>query len=101
MKAAVAVSLNRCIQDFPAIGWIRGNTSSPVEGVDEEDDLKTKVLKILEEHTATDADIDDMFVSVPKENQSSIAQPAVPLDGMRAFVEEIVKVLPSGGVKNK
>lgn len=101
LKAAVAVSLNRCIQDFPAIGWIRGNISSPVEGVDEGDDLKTKVLKILEEHTATEADIDDMFVSVPRENQSSIAQPAVPLDGMRAFVEEIVKVLPSGGVKNK
>lgn len=53
LKAAVAVSLNRCIQDFPAIGWIRGNTSPLVESVNEEDDLKTKVLKILEEHTAT------------------------------------------------
>lgn len=101
LKAAVAVSLNRCIQDFPAIGWIRGNTSSPVEGVDEEDDLKAKVLKILEEHTTTDADIDDMFMSAPRENQDGITQPAVQLDGMRAFVEEIIKVLPSGGVKNK
>lgn len=101
LKAAVAVSLNRCIQDFPAIGWIRGNTSSPVEGVDEEDGLKAKVLKILEEHTTTDADIDDMFMSAPRENQDGITQPSVQLDGMRAFVEEIIKVLPSGGVKNK
>lgn len=58
LKAAVAVSLNRCIQDFPAVGWIRGNTS---ESIDKEDDLRSKVLKILEEHTATDVNIDTLF----------------------------------------
>ena len=51
LKAAVAVSLNRCIQDFPAVGWVRGNIS---ETIDKEDDLKTKVTELIEKQSATD-----------------------------------------------
>lgn len=25
LKSAVAVSINRCLQDYPAVGWVRGN----------------------------------------------------------------------------
>lgn len=58
LKSAVAVSLNRCIQDFPAVGWVRGNALEPR---DKEDDLKTKVLQILEEHTISNEEIDRLF----------------------------------------
>lgn len=58
LKAAVAVALNRCIQDFPAVGWVRGNAS---ESPNKEDDLNSRVMKMLHAHTATEADIDALF----------------------------------------
>lgn len=55
LQAAVAVSLNRCIQDFPAVGWIRGDAT------DAPDDIETKIEKYMREHTATKEDIEALF----------------------------------------
>lgn len=55
LQTAVAISLNRCIQDFPAIGWTRGNSS------DIPDDIEAKIEKYLEDHTVTDEDIEAFF----------------------------------------
>ena len=93
LKAAVAVSLNRCIQDFPAVGWIRGNDtelSNPDEA------LKEKVLKILENDTATAEDIEKLFadeVAILADGTVG-ANSTVNIAGMTTTLEELSKNLP-------
>ena len=55
LRTAVAVSLNRCIQDFPAVGWIRGDVAET------SDDIEAKIEDYMRKHTATSADIDALF----------------------------------------
>ncbi|MFR5068676.1 MAG: hypothetical protein ACLTE2_01705 [Eubacteriales bacterium] len=55
LQAAVAISLNRCIQDFPAVGWVRGDSvEMPV-------DIEAKIEKYMQEHTISKEDIQDLF----------------------------------------
>ncbi len=55
LQAGVAVSLQKCIRDFPAIGWVRA------DGIDTESSLETMFEKYMKEHTATIEDIDALF----------------------------------------
>lgn len=48
LQAAVAVSMNKCVKDFPAIGWIRANRSGDLMVSD--DVLGEKIEKYLHEH---------------------------------------------------
>lgn len=43
LKSAVAISINRCITDYPAIGWIRGNNA------EESDLIKKMVAEMIQE----------------------------------------------------
>lgn len=51
-KANVATSINKCIKDFPSIGWIRGNNLTSNSNPDEQ------IAKYLEEHTISSEEID-------------------------------------------
>lgn len=67
LQTAVAISLNRCIQDFPSVGWVRGDrVETPV-------DIEEKIEKYMRDHTASEADIAALF-----------AEDATPLDGDNA-----------------
>lgn len=55
LKAAVAVSLNRCIQHFPAVGWVRGdNVKKPLS-------IEEKIEKIIRENRISNQNIDELF----------------------------------------
>lgn len=96
LTTAVAVSLNRCIQDYPAVGWVRGNS------VDETDDIEEKIEKYLREHTATDADIDALFVDPTlfpnggnaTGHASEQESTTLSAEGIIATVKELEKKLP-------
>ena len=104
LQAAVAVSLNRCIQDFPAVGWIRGDAAEVA------DDIEAKIAKYMREHTASSADIDALFHQEPltlncgdesSDNNEIISsrpntssQDTISLDGARTLVEELAKRIP-------
>lgn len=97
LTTAVAVSLNRCIQDYPAVGWVRGNS------VDETDEIEEKIEKYLKEHTATDADIDALFVDPTlfpngvnaTGHTSKFDGTTLSANGIVAAVEELGKNLPT------
>ena len=57
LKAAVATSINRCIKDFPAVGWVRGyqthNTEiKPSTGVEISKTTEQKIKSALQESNA-------------------------------------------------
>lgn len=55
LQAAVAISLNRCIQDFPAVGWVRGDSVElPV-------DIEEKIEQYMQKHTVSQEDIEALF----------------------------------------
>ncbi|MCI7691624.1 MAG: DUF4062 domain-containing protein [Oscillospiraceae bacterium] len=99
LQAAVAISLNRCIQDFPAVGWVRGNSvEMPV-------DIEAKIEKYIQEHTATKKDIDALFAEAAISNDINISinnteKPTEPssdtisLVGARTMIEELAKKMP-------
>lgn len=97
LTTAVAVSLNRCIQDYPAVGWVRGNS------VDETEEIEEKIEKYLREHTATDADIDALFVDptlFPNGGNATghASEPegkTLSAEGIIATVKELEKTLPT------
>ena len=100
LRAAVAVSLNRCIQDFPAVGWVRGDS------METPDDIETKIEKYIRDHMASEKDIDALFSedaitldggnasthSAEKPVESSSA--TISLAGARTLVEELAKRMP-------
>lgn len=96
LQAAVAISLNRCIQDFPAVGWVRGDTN------DAPDDIEAKIEKYMQEHTATNADIEAFFANNDvvlncgdsRSCDSHSSSDAISLSGARTLVEELAKKLP-------
>ncbi len=55
LQAGVAVSLQQCIRDFPAVGWVRA------DGIDTESSIEAMIEKYMKEHTATIKDIDALF----------------------------------------
>ncbi len=96
LQAAVAISLNRCIQDFPAVGWIRGDSAeTPV-------DIEAKIEKYLQEHTVSKEDIEALFdedtIILDCGNASSdkkeLSSNTVSLAGARTMVEEMAKRMP-------
>lgn len=100
LQAKVAISLNRCIQNFPAVGWVRGdNIETPV-------DIEAKIEKYMQEHTASEADIDALFAdntiklnsgdssSYSTEKPQKSSSNTISLAGARTMVEELAKKLP-------
>ncbi len=55
LQAGVAISLQKCIRDFPAVGWVRA------DGIDTESSLETMFEKYMKEHTTTIEDIEALF----------------------------------------
>ena len=55
LKAAVASSIYRCIQNSPALGWIRGDNTEKNE------DLDARIEKYMREHTISNGEIDSLF----------------------------------------
>ena len=55
LQVGVAVSLQQCIKDFPAVGWIRS------EEINRDFSLEAMLDKYLKEHAATIEDIDALF----------------------------------------
>ena len=102
LQVAVAISLNRCIQDFPAVGWIRGNS------IETPDDIEAKIEKYMSEHTISNADIEALFSgetivldagkAMNSENKNTslpeTTRENVSLKGMHTLVEEVAKKLP-------
>ena len=63
LQGYVSTSINKCIKDHPAIGWVRGNEISPPE------DLEKKFEEFLSKRIATKKDINALFAeldSMPK-----------------------------------
>lgn len=54
LKAAVAVSLNHCIHNSPAVGWIRGSNIS------EFDTFKEQILQAIQSQSITWKEIEDV-----------------------------------------
>lgn len=101
LTTAVAVSLNRCIQDYPAVGWIRGDS------IDSTGDIEEKIGKYLKEHTITESEIDAMFdkkMPLLGDGKGDKVDTAS-ADGVITVVEELMKNLPSismgGGASTK
>ena len=55
LQAGVAISLQNCIRDFPAVGWVRA------DGIDTDSSLESMLDKYMKEHAATIEDIDALF----------------------------------------
>ena len=95
LTTAVAVSLNRCIQDYPAVGWIRGDS------IDSTEDIEEKIEKYLEKHTMTESEIDALFDNkAPVSDDENVTGKidTASADGVITVVEELMKKLPSVSV---
>lgn len=55
LQAGVAVSLQKCIRDFPAVGWVRA------DGTDTDSSFEAMMDKYMKEHTMTREEIDAIF----------------------------------------
>ena len=96
----MAISLNRCIQDFPSVGWVRGNSvEAPI-------DIEAKIEKYIQEHTVSKEDIEALFAdetiildcgdasSHGTEKTPDSSSDTISLVGARTMVEELSKRLP-------
>ena len=63
LQYEVATSLRKCIDDFPAMGWVRGDSIIIPEGIE------AKIEKYIEDHAMTKSDIDKLF---PVEDETLI-----------------------------
>lgn len=100
LQAAVAVSLNRCIQDFPAVGWVRGNS------IETPEDFEAKIEKYMQEHPVSKADIEALFAedTIILEGGTALTYDAdkpvesfldtISLAGARTMIAELAKRLP-------
>lgn len=96
LQAAVSVSLFRCIQQFPASGWVRG------DALENADDVEKKIEEYIRKHTATDKDVEALFhgedpLILNCGNASGFAEEqntksAIPA-GMEALLTQTSKVL--------
>ena len=55
LQAVVAISLQQCIRDFPAVGWVRA------DGIDTDASLAVVLDKYMKEHTTTTEDLDALL----------------------------------------
>ena len=100
LTSAVGAALHRCVRDFPAKGWIRG------ESLGGADDIEAKIEEYLQAHTASTADIEKLFenntiildggnASLDNSCENSTSESnTVSLSGARTLVEELAKKLP-------
>ena len=61
LKSAVIASIHRCIEDYPALGWIRGTAQTTIGNVEENAILKVvdeRIEEVMKQHIASDDDID-------------------------------------------
>ncbi len=77
LQAGVAVSLQKCIRDFPAVGWVRA------DGIDTNPSLEIMMDKYMKEHPATIEEIDALL----DKKLDQIGQP--PMDTAPISMEEI------------
>ena len=100
LTSAVGAALHRCVRDFPAKGWIRG------ESLGGADDIEAKIEEYLQTHTASTSDIEKLFenntiildggnASLDNSCENSTSESnTVSLSGARTLVEELAKKLP-------
>ena len=100
LTSAVGAAVFRCVRDFPAKGWIRGDSAG------DSADIEAKIEKYMKEHTATSADIEAFFAendvildcgnaSTHTSEETKEASPnTISLSGARTLVEELAKKLP-------
>ena len=55
LKYAVIISMRQCINDFPAVGWVRA------DGIDADSALESKFDEYMKQHTITIEEIDSLF----------------------------------------
>lgn len=73
LKAKVATSINRCIRDFPAIGWIRSDSLT------KNNNFQEQISNYLEKHTISADEINTLFDSSKiVKNTQSIHTKAIP-----------------------
>ena len=97
LRTAVAISLKRCIQDFPAAGWVRGGSTEKPSNIDKK--MEEYIAKYMETHTMSKEDVEAMFEEDAEEGKKSSNEDlsqTISLAGARTMVEEIEKRLPKG-----
>lgn len=102
LKANVATAINQCIRDFPAIGWIRGDSTNG------NGDLERIFEKHLREYAAIWEELDDIMQDnppvsniqnekekmSPKNEQAEDRSSEITLSGIKATVEELANRIP-------
>ncbi len=100
LTSAVGAAVHRCVRDYPAKGWIRGESLGGAE------DIEAKIEEYMSKHTVSKEDIEALFkgetVVLNGGNASSHTAGAKPksesntisLSGARTLVEEMAKNLP-------
>ena len=100
LTSAVGAAVHRCVRDYPAKGWIRGESLGGAE------DLEAKIEEYMSKHTVSKEDIEALFegetVILNGGNASShdtgmtskSESNSISLSGARTLVEEMAKNLP-------
>lgn len=65
LQTAVVISLSRCIQDYPAVGWIRGNSFDPPEN------MESKINDYIHKHSILSDSI-DRHISVDVDGETLV-----------------------------
>lgn len=90
LKANIATSINKCIRDFPAVGWVRGSNEK------ENLSLEQIIADYVQEHTATKEEINAIFDEkvklIPRMNVTTIQNSA---GGDTVYIDEIVEAYTS------
>lgn len=66
LRTNIVTSINHCINDFPAVGWVRGNSVTELEN------FRKKILSVIEEHSITRQDIDNMIDKKAKQTHEEL-----------------------------
>lgn len=100
LTSAVGAAVFRCVRDYPAKGWIRGDSA------EDSADIEAKIEKYMKEHTATSADIEAFFAendivldcgnasTHTSEETLEASSNTISLSGARTMVEELAKKMP-------
>lgn len=100
LTSAVGAAVHRCVRDYPAKGWIRGESLGGAE------DIEAKIEEYMSKHTVSKEDIEALFegetVILNGGNASShdtgmtskSESNSISLSGARTLVEEMAKNLP-------
>ena len=93
LQKEVAVSVQKCIRDYPARGWVRGGSEDVPDIVDQ------RIENYMKEHTSSNDDIDQFFkktTSEPQGNASSDlnGEKTISLAGARTMLEKFEEIAP-------